>query len=706
MNNSSSGRGLPAPFDMSLSGYSGSVSANGSSSPMTSGGERDTGFDTVGYGKLLRKLIPIDNQQGSEAFRASTAPPPPPLSSLSAFSSDDSVSASSEVEKIKKRLAETEKRLAQSEVELQQHRLAKLTMEHTLDNVDSDTKATYLPPVSQPLSTSGNLPRLSPSASSFGLSDNIWTSGNSQVGSGNSGHVSPGMDLMNWHSARSVFHGPSQDLNQPLTNHGYAYQEPPTPNSATYAQANFQSAKSAIRRPNPGERANSVRSMNIVGGSGLGLNSDIGSSVGMMGNTPPETPVVVNFMGQTYPNVAFPRIPTAVAPKLGLPPRTSVNIPAPTRLSPTAAEFTVEATNWRAPSNSAAQALGIPSAYNAPQPTSYLVSPRESSHCENWSHHVEKIVRANDQQSSILMQQKIKSVDRVEKVRMCDSIVNSCEELMTNRFGNFLVQRVLEHGTPEQILQVASTIRGRVVPLSMDAFGCHVIQKAFDTVPEDFKIVMVRELLSAIPETVKHRYACHVWQKLFELRWTIEPPEIMSFVNTALAGQWWDVAMGETGSLVVQNIFENCNEQDKRPCIEEVLEKIDIIAKGQYGNWCIQHICEHGAPHDRSRAIDHILGNSAEYSMDQFASKVIEKCLKTCGDEFLDTYLARVCTSEGDRPRVPLVDIACNQYGNYLVQWILQYAESDEHKQLVRHHARLVLHCKNLALHANKSVLQ
>src|SRR6185312_14704464 len=38
-------------------------------------------------------------------------------------------------------------------------------------------------------------------------------------------------------------------------------------------------------------------------------------------------------------------------------------------------------------------------------------------------------------------------------------------------------------------------------------------------------------------------------------------------VNEALRGMWHEVALGETGSLVVQNIFENCLEEDKvSPC--------------------------------------------------------------------------------------------------------------------------------------------
>lgn len=86
------------------------------------------------------------------------------------------------------------------------------------------------------------------------------------------------------------------------------------------------------------------------------------------------------------------------------------------------------------------------------------------------------------------------------------------------------------------------------------------------------------------------------------------------------------------------------------------MAKIDVLAHGQFGNWCIQHICEHGAPHDKNRAVEHIVLWAVDYSMDQFASKIVEKCLKIGGSEFLDRYLARVCTGRTDRPRMPLID--------------------------------------------------
>ena len=109
-------------------------------------------------------------------------------------------------------------------------------------------------------------------------------------------------------------------------------------------------------------------------------------------------------------------------------------------------------------------------------------------------------------------------------------------------------------------------------------------------------------------------------------------------------------------NLILHLIRFLADQKMQRPCIDEVLASIDIVARGQFGNWCIQHICEHGMPADRGRAVDHVIRYATEYSMDQFASKVVEKCLKIGGTEFLGRYLDRVCEGRPDRPRIPLID--------------------------------------------------
>lgn len=248
-------------------------------------------------------------------------------------------------------------------------------------------------------------------------------------------------------------------------------------------------------------------------------------------------------------------------------------------MSPTASDFSIPGFNlaggagWSPVGISSRQSLIIADhlqmtntsgqTYVTPiEPMNYRRLLDKSITCD-WKYIVDKIVCNNDQQASIFLQQKLKVGTAEQKFEIVEAIINQAYPLMINRFGNFLVQRCFEHGTPDQVIAIANAIHGNVLSLSMDPFGCHVIQKAFDSVPESQKADMVHELLRRIPDTVIHRYACHVWQKLFELRWSGEPPQIMEKVNEALRGMWHEVALGETGSLVVQNIFENCVEEEK-----------------------------------------------------------------------------------------------------------------------------------------------
>lgn len=254
-----------------------------------------------------------------------------------------------------------------------------------------------------------------------------------------------------------------------------------------------------------------------------------------------------------------------------LPPNPASYMPLPgpggSRMSPTAPEFSFEQQQsgpYGGPGSWTTQAQSEqPAGYlSTTEPMNYRRLLDRNMSC-NWKYIVDKIVCSNDQQASIFLQQKLKCATNEQKYEIVQAIIDQAYPLMVNRFGNFLVQRCFEHGTPEQVIAIARAIRGNTLNLSMDAFGCHVVQKAFDCVPEEYKAIMVHELLRRIPETVIHRYACHVWQKLFELRWSDSPPQIMKYVNEALRGMWHEVALGETGSLVVQNIFENCLEEDK-----------------------------------------------------------------------------------------------------------------------------------------------
>uniref|UniRef100_A0A2P2MG16 PUM-HD domain-containing protein n=1 Tax=Rhizophora mucronata TaxID=61149 RepID=A0A2P2MG16_RHIMU len=90
----------------------------------------------------------------------------------------------------------------------------------------------------------------------------------------------------------------------------------------------------------------------------------------------------------------------------------------------------------------------------------------------------------------------------------------------------------------------------------------------------------------------------------------------------------------------------------------------------------LQHVLEHGKPHERSSIINKLAGQIVQMSQQKFASNVIEKCLtfgtpaerQTLVDEMLGT------TDENEPLQVMMKD----QFANYVVQKVLETC--DDHQ--------------------------
>lgn len=106
--------------------------------------------------------------------------------------------------------------------------------------------------------------------------------------------------------------------------------------------------------------------------------------------------------------------------------------------------------------------------------------------------------------------------------------------------------------------------------------------KAVERVEEEFKIVIIQEMLQEINESVTHKFASHVWQRIFEIRWKTPFPLLYESVCNSLQGHWAEIANDEHGSLVVQCIFENGGMQEKSQIIDEIFINLQSVSKGKF----------------------------------------------------------------------------------------------------------------------------
>lgn len=64
---------------------------------------------------------------------------------------------------------------------------------------------------------------------------------------------------------------------------------------------------------------------------------------------------------------------------------------------------------------------------------------------------------------------------------MFHEIQSNALQLMTDVYGNYVIQKLFEYGNQIQKSVLAEKMKNRVVELSLQMYGCRVVQKVSDS---------------------------------------------------------------------------------------------------------------------------------------------------------------------------------------------------------------------------------
>ncbi|XP_069881156.1 pumilio homolog 2 isoform X5 [Dipodomys merriami] len=289
---------------------------------------------------------------------------------------------------------------------------------------------------------------------------------------------------------------------------------------------------------------------------------------------------------------------------------------------------------------------------------------------------------SQDQHGSRFIQQKLERATPAERQMVFNEILQAAYQLMTDVFGNYVIQKFFEFGNLDQKLALATRIRGHVLPLALQMYGCRVIQKALESISSDQQSEMVKELDGHVLKCVKDQNGNHVVQKCIEC----VQPQSLQFIIDAFKGQVFVLSTHPYGCRVIQRILEHCTAEQTLPILEELHQHTEQLVQDQYGNYVIQHVLEHGRPEDKSKIVGEIRGKVLALSQHKFASNVVEKCVTHASRAERALLIDEVCC-QNDGPHSALYTMMKDQYANYVVQKMIDMAEPAQRK-IVMHKIR------------------
>ncbi|EGD79010.1 hypothetical protein PTSG_11819 [Salpingoeca rosetta] len=300
-----------------------------------------------------------------------------------------------------------------------------------------------------------------------------------------------------------------------------------------------------------------------------------------------------------------------------------------------------------------------------------------------------------DQHGSRMIQHCIESATPAEMHKLLEEVGEQLYQVMTDVFGNYVIQKLLQYGDGTVQHAIVNGMRGRVPALSMHNYGCRVVQEVLATVTSaELRNIVLKELEAYnVSDLIMDQHANHVIQKCV----TSLSPDNLGFVISACERQASAMSRHLYGCRVIQRLIEQCESTQLALVYKNVLDDCASLMKNAYGNYVIQHVLEHGKQEHRDVVMDCVSGNLLTLSQHKFASNVIEKFLRVARADQISSLVAELCRSTAlpdGTTAAPLHIMMKDKYANYVIQTLMQFAPRQTQMALLDY------------IHANREVLR
>lgn len=296
---------------------------------------------------------------------------------------------------------------------------------------------------------------------------------------------------------------------------------------------------------------------------------------------------------------------------------------------------------------------------------------------------------SGDQHGSRFIQTKLETANSDDKDQVFSEILPNAVVLMKDLFGNYVIQKFFEHGNQVQKQALAAKMKGKVIELSMQMYACRVVQKALSCVLVEQQAELVSELEPEVLQIVKDQNGNHVIQKIIQ---TV-PREHTDFIFDCFKGRVSELSQHTYGCRVIQRALEWGSEADKTAIMRELHGCAQLLITDQYGNYVTQHVITAGSDEDRARMVSLVMAQLPTLSKHKFASNVVEKCIVN-GTPEQQCQIRDRFMEKGEDGNVFLVSLIKDQFGNYVLQTLINTLQGQDKDVLVNEVKPLLASCK------------
>lgn len=247
-------------------------------------------------------------------------------------------------------------------------------------------------------------------------------------------------------------------------------------------------------------------------------------------------------------------------------------------------------------------------------------------------------------------------------------------ELMVDPFGNYLIQKLFENISADQRVILVKNSAPEFVKIALDPHGTRALQKLVEcSSTQEESQCIISALSSHIVSLSRDLNGNHVVQKCLQ----ILKPEDNQFIFDAASKHCYEIATHRHGCCVLQRCLDYGNESQRKQLSVKVAENAIALSLDPFGNYVVQYVLSRGDEASIEAILVQVRSNIMMLSLHKFGSNVIEKSLRT--NKFSE-FLVEELLKYTERFSQMLSD----SFGNYVLQTSLDVAHGANLRKLCR----------------------
>jgi len=234
-------------------------------------------------------------------------------------------------------------------------------------------------------------------------------------------------------------------------------------------------------------------------------------------------------------------------------------------------------------------------------------------------------------------------------------------------------------------------IKGFIVEFCLDQNGSRFIQQRLEVADPVEKQAVMKEVLPAINDLLNDVFGNYVVQKLFEFG----TESLLKDLKGALEGNMLKLSLQMYGCRVTQKALESLAYDDLCSLLHEFDQNVLTCIQDQNGNHVMQKIVEvmsvsakEAEANTREGGLADAMAEKIQFVVDDVLTNVETLCCHPYGCRVLQRMLEHCVDFQKiatlDKIQLCHKTLMDDQYGNYVIQHVLQYGRDSDRDSLLR----------------------